>query len=159
MQCSSCALQNDGASAAVLVSQLLARVDPGVHPARAWYVYVVREARKTPTGAMDEAFKSKGIFILHVGARTSAVRGPKGCQIRAEVLIDPLLKADMATFQELVSQASVSRDKPRDIMSRLSMVAAGQVDHNDGQWLSRPHKCGFSGRFVRCTQVQSRSRT
>jgi len=32
-------------------------------------------------GAMDEAFKSKGIFILHV-------------------LIDPLLKADMATFQD-----------------------------------------------------------
>ncbi|CAE7891553.1 ilvB [Symbiodinium microadriaticum] len=33
------------------------------------------------TGAMDEAFKSTGIFILHV-------------------LIDPLLKADMATFQD-----------------------------------------------------------
>ena len=45
----------------------------------------------------------RAFFILHVGARTSAVRGPKGCQIRAEVLIDPLLKADMATFQELVS--------------------------------------------------------
>ncbi|CAE7948081.1 ilvG, partial [Symbiodinium sp. KB8] len=50
------------------------------------------------TGAMDEAFKSTGIFILHV-------------------LIDPLLKADMATFQ----------DKSITMMDRMGAVASGQT--------------------------------
>ena len=49
---------------------------------------------------MDEAFKSTGIFILHVWTLRE-VRGPEAYQTPPEVLIDPLLKADMATFQEL----------------------------------------------------------